>query len=133
MIKASLYGRLGADPIERQTRNGGTMATANIAVNAGRDGDETQWFSLVAFGKTGDSLMRHAKGDLLAAMGPLYRSRYTSNGTEKESWSLTAESIISARTVRPGGGKKQNPESAPAPADNPADAGSPFDDPVPGW
>ena len=129
MIRVSIYGRLGADPIERQTKNGGTMATANLAANAGRDGDETQWFNLVAFGKPGESLMRHAKGDLLAAMGPLYKSRYSSNGTEKESWSLTAESIVSAQSVRPGGKKKKEP--TPEPAADKAQSGQPFDDEIP--
>lgn len=137
MIRASVYGRLGADPVERKTKNGDVMATANLAVQAGRDHDQTQWFNLIAFGKTGEALMRHAKGDLLGAMGPLYKSRYTSNGEEREGWSLTCESIVSAQTVRPGGGKKKNPESAPAPADEPADepadAETPFDDPMPDW
>ena len=36
MIRASIYGRLGADPVERETRNGKEMVTVSLAVNAGR-------------------------------------------------------------------------------------------------
>ena len=52
MIQASIYGRLGADPVERETRAGKVMVTVSLAVNAGRPdaGDETVWVSLVAFG-----------------------------------------------------------------------------------
>ncbi len=116
MIRASIYGRLGADPVERQTKNGKVMVTASLAVSAGRpDADqETQWFNLIAFGRAAEALARHAKGDLLAAMGPLHRTRFTGrDGQEREGWSLTAESIVSARTVRPGSGRK-HAETAPA-------------------
>ncbi len=108
MIRASIYGRLGADPVERQTRNGKAMVTASLAVSAGRpDADEeTVWFSLAAFGRTAETLARHAKGDLLAAMGPLHRTRFTGrDGQEREGWSLNVDAIVSARTVRPGGGR----------------------------
>ncbi len=53
MITASVYGRLGADPVERQTKTGKSMTTASAAVSAGRPdaGEETVWFNLVAFGR----------------------------------------------------------------------------------
>ena len=114
MIQASIYGRLGGDPIERQTRNGNSMTTVSIAVNAARHGadEETVWFSVAAFGRTGETLLRHAKGDLVAAMGTLHRTRFTGrDGVEREGWSLTAETVISGRTVRPGGGSKAKNDS----------------------
>ncbi len=110
MIQASIYGRLGGDPVERETRNGNAMATASLAVNVARASadEDTAWFSLAAFGKTGEALMRHHKGDLLAAMGPLTRRKYTDrNGVDREGWALTCEQIVSARTVRPGGARKR--------------------------
>ncbi len=108
MIRASAYGRLGGDPVQRETRN--AMVTASLAVNVARtNADEiTSWFSLAAFGKTGEALLRHHKGDLLAAMGTLTRRQYTDrNGVDREGWALTCEQIVSARTVRPGGARKQ--------------------------
>ena len=129
MIRASIYGRLGADPVERETRNGKAMVTVSLAVSAGRpDADEeTVWFSLAAFGRAAETLARHAKGDLIAAMGPLHRTRFTGrDGQEREGWSLTVESIVSARTVRPSGGRKRAETVKAAPPG----AGA-FDDPIP--
>ncbi len=134
MIRASLYGRLGADPVERQTKNDKLMVTASLAVSAGRpDADEeTQWFNLISFGRAAETLARHQKGGLLAAMGPLYRTRFTGrDGQDRQGWSLTAESVVSARTVRPSGGKKRTEAAKPAPAGAPADGGVPFNDPLP--
>ena len=134
MIRASLYGRLGADPVERQTRNGKAMVTVSLAVSAGRpDADEeTVWFSLAAFGRAAETLARHAKGDLIAAMGPLHRTRFTGrDGQEREGWSLNVESIVSARTVRPGGGRKRAETAKAAPAGASAGNGTPFNDPIP--
>ncbi len=145
MIVASVYGRLGADPVERETRKGKPMVTASVAVNAGRaDADEeTVWFSLVGFGRTAETLARHQKGDLLAAMGALHRTRFTGrDGQEREGWSLTVESIMSARTVRPSGGRKRgrcdaglvagdDHHDAGAAATTSPNDGAPFDDPLP--
>ena len=36
----------------------------------------TEWVNIAAFGKQADVLMRHSKGDLLAAMGVLTKSRW---------------------------------------------------------
>ncbi len=135
MIRASIYGRLGADPVELQTKNGNVMATASLAVSAGRpDADEeTQWFNLIAFGRAAKDLARHTKGDLVGCMGPLTKNRYTAhNGQEREGWSLTVESILSARTVRPSGGRtSRRRDVSMAPAGASADAGTPFNDPIP--
>ncbi len=132
MIRASVYGRLGAAPVERQTKNGKAMVTVSLAVSAGRpDADEeTVWFSLAAFGRTAETLARHAKGDLLAVMGPLHRTRFTRrDGQEREGWSLNVDAIVSARTVRSSGGRKRGVHAASA--DRPADNGAPFNDPIP--
>ena len=133
MIQASIYGRLGGDPVHRETRNGNAMATASLAVNVARAGadEDTAWFSLAAFGKTGEALVRHRKGDLLAAMGTLTRRAYTDrNGVDREGWSLTCEQIISARTVRPGGGRKHK-DLADTTVDQRPAADAALDDEIP--
>ena len=114
MIRCAIYGRLGADPIERQTLAGNAMTTASLAVDVNRPGEteEIEWFSIIAFGKAADELTHHAKGDLLAAMGQLTRARFTGrDGVERVGWSLAVEAIISARTVRPGGRRRNTAES----------------------
>jgi single-stranded DNA-binding protein len=102
MIRASIHGRLGADPLPRETRTGKTMVTANIAVDVAKPGEEaaTEWFSLAAFGRAAETLAQHSKGDLISAMGSLTRSSFTGrDGQERTSWSLLAASLLSARTV----------------------------------
>ena len=134
MIRASVYGRLGAEPFERQTRNGKMMITVSLAVSAGRPdaGEETVWISLAAFGRAAETLARHQKGDLLAAIGPLYRTRFTGrDGTDREGWSLTVEALVSPRAVRPSGGRKRTKGAKPAPAGASAGNGAPFNDPIP--
>ena len=135
MIRASVYGRLGGDPVERETRSGKEMVTVSLAVNAGRAdvGEETQWFNLVAFGRAAKDMMRHAKGDLVACMGAVTKSRYTArDGQERESWSLNVDAIVSARTVRPSGGRtSRRREVSIAPAGATPDDAAPFNDPIP--
>ncbi len=136
MIRVSAYGRIGADPVERETRTGKMMVTCSLAVSAGRPdaGEETQWFNLVAFGRAGEDLMRHVKGDLIGCMGGLTKNHYTArDGQEREGWSLNVESIVSARTVRPGGGRKRAEAAKAAPADTSVEDGAPFNDPLPRW
>ncbi len=53
--------------------------------------------------------------------------RLGADPVEREDWSITVEAIVSARTVRPLGGRKRTEPAKPAPA---AD-GAPFDDPIP--
>lgn len=122
----AIYGRLGADPVERQGQSGKTFTTASLAVQLG-DGDDATWFSLIAFGRTGEQLARHAKGDLVSAAGRLQLNRWTGrDGEARERLQVVADSLISARTVRPGGGRKVA-SSAPPASSSPA----PFDDPMP--
>ena len=108
------YGRLGSDPREHETRKGGAMATASLAVNVpdrSRDADEgaeaTLWLRVTAFGRVAESLARHAKGDPVSVSGRLQFSRYQArDGDEREQWSIVADALVSARTVRPRGGSK---------------------------
>ncbi|HUT48206.1 MAG TPA: single-stranded DNA-binding protein [Alphaproteobacteria bacterium] len=134
MIRASIYGRLGGDPVERTTRYDNRMATTSIAVSVARHGEDelTEWVNVAAFGKAADALMGHAKGDLVVAMGPMVKQRWTGrDGQPRESWSLTAESIVSARTVRPGGGGQRKTADGDRAAQHPDGDGSDLDDEIP--
>jgi single-stranded DNA-binding protein len=86
------------------------MVAATVAVNVARSDENpvTEWINIVAFGRVAEELTRHHKGDLIAIMGPLRRTAFTGrDGVERTSWSATAEQIVSARTVRPGGHAKR--------------------------
>jgi single-strand DNA-binding protein len=102
MIRASIHGRLGGDPVQREARAGKPMVTVSVAVNVAKAGEEpaSEWIGIVAFGAAAEALARHTKGDLISAMGPLTRSSFIDReGREKVSWSLLAESMISVRTT----------------------------------
>jgi single-strand DNA-binding protein len=102
MIHASIRGRLGGDPVQRETRAGKEMVTASAAVDVAKPGEEpvSEWISIVAFGAVAKLLAQHAKGDAISAMGSMTRSTFTGrDGQERTSWSLLVESILSARTA----------------------------------
>ncbi|MGH8589173.1 MAG: single-stranded DNA-binding protein [Gammaproteobacteria bacterium] len=103
MSTVQLYGRLGRAPEQRTTAAGKAMVTASMVVDLGRDSEAPEWFSLAAFGTIGESLARHQKGDMVAVSGKLTKSAWIGkDGTERSGFSVLADSIASARTVRPG-------------------------------
>jgi single-stranded DNA-binding protein len=64
------------------------------------DADAPEWFSLAAFGTTGEALAKHAKGDMVAISGRLTKSVWTGrDGAERSGFSVLVDSIASARTV----------------------------------
>lgn len=69
---------------------------------------------IVAFGKLADLRLRHTKGDLVSASGRVQVRRWTdTDGTGREQLQLVADALVSARTVRPGGGRKRAEDGAP--------------------
>ncbi|MEA3275998.1 MAG: single-stranded DNA-binding protein [Pseudomonadota bacterium] len=65
-------GRLGKDPLTRETRNGKQMTTASLAVTAASVGsEETLWLRLIGFGKQAESLGRYRQGDVVTVTGRL--------------------------------------------------------------
>ena len=109
-VTISAAGRLARDPDSRTTASGKNMALATIAVDlpAGRDADpETWWLSLMAFGRMAGELAKHRKGDRLAVMGQLQRSRFTKrDGEERESWTLLCDAVLGPRSPRSSGGRQ---------------------------
>ncbi|WP_191938390.1 single-stranded DNA-binding protein [Pantoea agglomerans] len=105
------HGRLVAEVQTRTTGNGNQMAMARMAVNlpcrSNDDGQATLWLAVTAFGKQADFLARHNKGDLISVSGSLNVSMWTGNdGQTHSGYQVLADSVISARTVRGGGGRK---------------------------
>lgn len=139
-IVASIHGRIGSDPTERTTKSGKAMVTASLAVDvAGKDAEpQTLWVSILAFGSASEALLRAQKGQMLSAMGRLTRGSYTDrNGAERESWTLLADSVVTATSARPTGGKRktegqdQGQGRARQDASMRAQDPRPFDDDIP--
>ena len=134
--QTSVYGRLVADPTQHQTKTGTAMTTARLAVDLpckdDAEGKATWWVSVLAFGRQAELLAGHQKSDMLSASGTLQMNRWTAqDGSTRETHQLMADSLISARTVRPGrkaGSQQQAPspqQGTPTAFDN---APPPFDD-----
>ena len=109
----SAYGRLVADPQTRTTHSANTMAMARLAVslpcNVAEAGESTFWLGVIAFGKQADALAKHQKGDLVSVAGNMQLNQWTGQeGGTQQGYQVVADSVLSARTARPGG--KQGPQ-----------------------
>jgi single-stranded DNA-binding protein len=98
-------GRLIAEPVRRETKNGDPMAFATLAaaVPLPRDaeGDPSMLIGVICFGAAADGLLSHDKGDTIAVSGQLQRSRWTSeDGAQHERLGILADTVTSARTAR---------------------------------
>lgn len=115
----SAYGRMVADPQTRATTNGKNMAMARLAVSlpchTGQNGEATYWLGVVAFGKQADALAEHVKGDLVSVAGTMQVNQWTGqDGGTQQGYQVVADSVISARTVRPGGKAGQQGQATDA-------------------
>lgn len=109
----SAYGRLVADPQTRTTNSGTSMAMGRLAValpcNAAAEGQATFWLGVIAFGKQADALARHVKGDMLSVSGAMQLNQWTGkDGGTQQGYQIVADSVISAKTVRPGGKRAES-------------------------
>ena len=114
MMQMSAYGRLAADPRQINTKTGTSMAVVTMAVDVDdANNDAPVWLGLVAFGRAADELLRHGKGDLISASGRVQRNSWRDNdGNTRERLEIVADTVISARTVRPSGGRRKQQEVA---------------------
>lgn len=103
--KAILVGRLGADPILRQTKNGHPVANFSLATDRpliGTDEPETQWHQVVVWGRLGEVCNQYLKkGQLTYVEGEIRTQEY--NGSDGVSRRKTE---VHASEVHFLGGKK---------------------------
>lgn len=105
------HGRLVVDVQSKTINNGNSMAYTRLAVSLpcrdAENGELTFWLAVTAFGKQADYLLKHQKGDLISVSGNMQASQWKgSNGVLQTGYQVVADSVISAKTVRPGGRKK---------------------------
>lgn len=102
------YGRIAADIQTKTTSNGNNMAFTRMAVSlpcrTAENGEAVMWLGVTAFGKQADALAKHQKGDLVSVSGQLQINQWTGqDGGTQSGYAMVADSVISGRTVRPGG------------------------------
>lgn len=136
MMLASIYGRFGKEPRNIETAKT-AMCVSSMAVELiDKNGDSTtRWFGLVAFGKVADILVKHSKGDLIAAGGGVQANSWMSkDGQAKTEFQLVADSIVSARAAKPSTKRKsRSPEQSSTETEltDSHNGGAPFDDKIP--
>ncbi|EKP3243724.1 single-stranded DNA-binding protein [Escherichia coli] len=113
------HGRLVDDPQVKQTSKGTNMALARMAVSVpchnADDGQATLWLAVTAFGKQADHLAKHQKGDLISVAGNMQISQWAGqNGETRQGWQVITDSVISARSARPGGKRGQQGKATEA-------------------
>ncbi|MCV7757218.1 single-stranded DNA-binding protein, partial [Pluralibacter gergoviae] len=130
----------------RTTNSGTSMTMARLAValpcNAAENGEATFWLGVIAFGKQADALAKHQKGELVSVAGNMQLNQWTGkDGGTQQGYQVLADSVISARTVRPGGKPGQQGQATdalrraqqqpPAQGHEDYDQTPPFNDDVP--
>lgn len=131
-----LMGRLTRDPDVRMTQNGTTAA--NFALACERDyapqgqDRETDFFDIVAFGKTADFASQYfAKGQLVAVKGRLQQRDWTDKqGNKRRTTEILADRCYFAEKRQDrdasSGGFQQMPDSTPVPFEDSDDDALPF-------
>ena len=119
------HGRLVVDVQSKTISNGNSMAFTRLAVALPcRDiesGELTFWLGVTAFGKQADYLLKHQKGVLISVSGNMQANHWKgNNGVLQTGNQMVADSVISAKTVRPGG-RKKGTGVQPSPGDDLAD------------
>lgn len=114
-MQASIHGRLGKAPRQIPTKTGTVMVSASVAVTvplSRGDDTETLWLDVVAFGRVAEQLLRHQQGDMVNLFGAIQINRWQTGSETKQNLQIIAESLLSARTTRPGK-RKASMQSAP--------------------
>jgi len=88
--RVQIIGNLGADPQQKETKNGTKFTIFSVAVNRywkdakGETNKRTDWFNVESWGKTGEICMKILqKGTLVYLEGELRTSRYEKEGETK--------------------------------------------------
>lgn len=93
-----LVGRLTRDPEVRTTPNGKQVANFSIAVDRrfkGQDGQDADFFNIVAWGNSADFVAKYlGKGRLVAVEGRLQQRKYTTQeGHVRDVVEVVADSV----------------------------------------
>jgi single-strand DNA-binding protein len=98
MNKIFVLGRLGADPVSRETKTGTKMVTFRVATSRKfRDKSEhTEWFSVTSWGRDAERCLTYlSKGRSVLVEGSLQTRKYLGrDGVERMSLDVRADEVI---------------------------------------
>lgn len=109
--KVILVGRLGRDPDEFATKDGGSVVSFSLATSrrhtnaAGVTDEATEWHEIVTFRQTAEFCKKYLrKGSLAYVEGRIQSRKYTGrDGAEKTRFSIIAEGVqnLTPRSEQP--------------------------------
>jgi single-strand DNA-binding protein len=114
--KVILVGRLGADPVQKETKNGLAVASFSVATSRrGREEGETQtqWHKVVAWGKQAEACALYLKkGHAVYVAGMMKSRNYEAkDGNQRTSFEVHADEVSFLGRV----GRVEKPSSKEAP------------------
>lgn len=99
--RVQLIGNMGKNPMVKELNNGGKMARFSLATNEFfvKDGErvkETQWHSLVAWGKTAEIIAEHMQSGVEMLVGGKLKNRtYTDTaGTSRYITEVVVDEVL---------------------------------------
>lgn len=112
-------GKLVRDPTQKTSKAGKPFVSALLKEG---DGEATTWWSILTFSETAiDEMLTLKAGDGMAASGSFKAELYERNGTQRISFTIFADRVISAKRQ-----KRERPARQ-----NPGPQAAPFDDEIP--
>lgn len=91
MNKVIITGRLGADPVEHDGENGKFVTYTLANTEWTKNGDNTNWIDVVAFGSSGEFAAKNlSKGKKIILEGRLNTRTYEKDGEKRKSYSVIA-------------------------------------------
>lgn len=94
MNRVILCGRLTRDVEMKQSQSGTAYARVGIAVTRPFKKDETDFFNVIAFGKTAEFLGKYfEKGSRILIEGRIQTSSYEKDGEKRNYFDIVAEQI----------------------------------------
>lgn len=118
--RVTLVGRLTRDPDIRTTQGGQTIANMRLAVTSrenkgGEWGDKSNYFDVVAFGRTAETAQRFlTKGRRIGVDGRLSWSEWEKDGVKRQSVEINAGDIFFLdSSPNAGGGGQVRDDMAP--------------------
>lgn len=127
MNRICVVGRLTMDPKTTTTSSGSLVAEFAVAVDRPMKKDETDFFNVKAWGKTGEFCANYlGKGRLVSVSGRMESRKFEKDGRTTTYWDLVADQINGLDRKPEGQSQPQYGRPAPPPPLPGEDIDDPF-------
>lgn len=111
--RATLIGRMTADPELKQTNSGKSVSSFRIAVDRPRDREKVDFLNIVTWGKTAEFVNQwFHKGDPIGVEGPVQTRNYEDkNGNKRTAVEIVATGVFFVGSKSTGKAEEKPAES----------------------